>query len=257
MKRFALVAAAFLLFAACSKDEPEPQPENRQQTSNALTATSWVGTANDIYQGYPVMLTCSLDFLTDSTGELYLEAVFAANLQNPLTLPFRYTLVGSSGTITSDGFSEPLLFEYDSAARTLTMELLIGDGTTLLGGVTVFHPRGEEPTQFPDNTTWRAEQKVPSGDTLLPVDWELAFWEYGYGGSLTVGTGATRIGSHVFWQYDDESHTGTIKLNGTQYPFSYDVGNETIDLEYNTTLQVDGNPVDVGGTMRFYRQTDD
>ena len=136
MKQFAFFTAAFLLLAACAKEEPAPTPQAEPTTSVSLAGTTWVGTYDDTFQGYPATLTWTLELLTDSTGALHLSLVIAAQPQPSLDNVFTYILDGTNGTLYSDNMSEPGHFVYDSTRRTITMTLQIGDGNVTLGGET-------------------------------------------------------------------------------------------------------------------------
>jgi hypothetical protein len=96
MKKIAFITmAAFLLFAACKK-EPinEPQPQTDTAPTVSLAGTTWVGSYDDNYRGYPATLMWSIDFLTDSTGTLHLDIVIAANPQPSIDDNFTYTFDG-------------------------------------------------------------------------------------------------------------------------------------------------------------------
>ena len=71
----------------------------------------------------------------------------------------------------------------------IIMQVSSGSMLTTLGGTTVFRPLGQEIPAFPVNTSWTAEQQLPSGDTLMPVHWGLDFWEYGWGGQVNYCAG--------------------------------------------------------------------
>lgn len=60
MKQFAFFTAAFLLLAACAKEEPAPTPQAEPTPSVSLAGTTWVGTYDDTFQGYPTTLTWTL-----------------------------------------------------------------------------------------------------------------------------------------------------------------------------------------------------
>lgn len=254
MKRFAFILAALLLFAACTKEEPSPEPQPRPTAAISLAGTSWVGGFDGDSQGYPLTFTWRFDFLTDSTGEYHLDCVFAANQQPTQDGTFRYTFDGTDGTVLPDGHN-PLPFVYDSAQQTISMEIImqVGSGSmsTTLGGTTVFRPLGQEIPAFPVNTSWTAEQQLPSGDTLMPVHWGLDFWEYGWGGQVNYCAGSTCAGVSLFWRYDSAAHSGTIAINGTQHPFIYDPATDILTLEYTT--EVYGTTVPIGGTLQFHR----
>ena len=87
MKRTILLLSAAILSAACTK-EPLPQPSSDAVFS--LAETSWVGTYDDKYQGYPATLFWNLEFLSDSTGTLHLDLVIAATPQPSMDIAFRY-----------------------------------------------------------------------------------------------------------------------------------------------------------------------
>ena len=101
MKRFAFILAALLLFAACTKEEPQPQSQPTAAVS--LAGTSWVGGFDGDFQGYPLTFTWRFDVLTDSTGEYHLDCVLAAHPQPSQEGPFRYTFDGSDGIVTAVG----------------------------------------------------------------------------------------------------------------------------------------------------------
>lgn len=248
MKRIALIVLAALLFAACQKEESSQVVHNRT-AEVALTGTTWVGTYDDTFQGYPATLTWTLELLTDSTGTLHFNLVIAAQPQPSLDNVFTYTFDGTNGTLYSDNMSEPGHFVYDSTRRTITMTLQIGDGNVTLGGETEFHPQGEAHDAFPVNTSWEAEQQLSSGDTLMPVEWGLDFWEYGWGGQVNYCAAGTCSGTSFLWQYDSTLHTGLININGTQCPFSYDPATGILTLNYSTTIY--GTAITIGGTLTF------
>lgn len=249
MKQFAFFTAAFLLLAACTKEEPSPTPQAEPMPTTSLAGTTWVGTYDDNYQDFPATLTWTLDLLTDSTGALHFGLVIAAQPQPSLDNVFTYTFDGTNGTLYSDNMSEPGHFVYDSTRRTITMTLQIGDGNVTLGGETEFHPQGETHDAFPVNTSWEAEQQLPSGDTLMPVKWGLDFWEYGWGGQVNYCAAGTCSGTSFLWQYDSTLHTGLININGTQCPFSYDPATGILTLNYSTTIY--GTAITIGGTLTF------
>ena len=134
-KKIFLLATAFLS-AACTK-EPLPQPSPDSVVS--LAETSWVGTYNDSYRGYPATLTWTLDFLSDSTGTLHLNLVIATSPQPSMDIAFRYKFDGTEGVAYDDNLSEPGHFQYDSVSHTITWDLQVGDQFDALGGPTVFY----------------------------------------------------------------------------------------------------------------------
>ncbi len=256
MRHLATLTAALLLFAACTKEEPTTEPQPQTAPPVSLAGTEWVGTCDDDFYvwDYPATIFWEFDFLTDSTGEIKLTAVIAAQPQDELTDPFRYSIEGTEVSVSCYAFGdEPLKFDYDTSARTFTLELYIGDGNTTIGGTTVFHLKGEEQPAFPVSTSWTARQQLPSGDTLMPVHWGLDFWEYGWGGQVNYCAGSTCAGVSLFWHYDSASHSGTVSIDGTRHPFTYDPATDILTLEYTT--QIYGTTIPIGGTLQFYRDT--
>ena len=125
MKKIAFITmAAFLLFAACKKEPtPEPQPQPGTTTNISLAGTSWVGTYDDNYRGYPATLTWSIDFLTDSTGTLHLDIVIAASPQPSVDDNFTYTFDGREiCTYGSENMGDSSLFTYDSTTHTISSQ---------------------------------------------------------------------------------------------------------------------------------------
>ena len=257
MKKITLITMAVLLFAACKKEpSPEPQPQPDTTPAVSLAGTSWVGTYDDNYYGYPATLTWSLEFLTDSTGTLHLDIVIAAQPAASFDDAFIYTFDGTEGTVYSNSQTEAVYFSYDSINHTITWELKIIEGTTntTLGGVTVFYPEGQEPSVFPAKTSWKANQQLTASDTLMPVEWGLDFWEYGWGGQINYCAGSTCAGTSFLWQYDSTAHTGSIRINGTRHPFTYDPTTDLITLDYSTHIY--GTSITIGGTLQFLREDD-
>ena len=241
MKKIAFITmAAFLLFAACKK-EPinEPQPQTDTAPTVSLAGTSWEGSYDDNYRGYPATLMWSIDFLTDSTGTLHLDIVIAASPQPSVDDNFTYTFDGREiCTYGSENMGDSSLFTYDS--------------NVTLGGYTVLYPEGQEQYVFPVRTSWEAEQQLTVSDTLMPVDWGLDFWEYGWGGQINYCAGRTCSGTSFLWQYDSATHSGSVRINGTRHPFTYDPIADLLTLDYNTRLH--GTSVNIGGTLQFRRK---
>ena len=123
MKKIAFITmAAFLLFAACKK-EPinEPQPQTDTAPTVSLAGTTWVGSYDDNYRGFPATLMWSIDFLTDSTGTLHLDIVIAASPQPSFDDNFTYTFDGREiCTYGSENMGDSSLFTYDSTTHTIS-----------------------------------------------------------------------------------------------------------------------------------------
>ena len=86
----------------------------------------------------------------------------------------------------------------------------------------------------------------------MPVDWGLDFWEYGWGGQINYCAGQTCSGTSFLWQYDSTTHSGSVRINGTRHPFTYDPIADLLTLDYNTRLH--GTSVNIGGTLQFRRK---
>ena len=255
MKQIAFITLAVLLLAACEKDPtPTPQPQPDPEPTVSLAGTSWMGTYNDNYQGYPATLTWSLDFFTDSTGSIFLDFVIAAQPQPSVEVNFHYTLNGTEGNLYTNDSPEPEPFTYDTISHTITIAIKVTDGVTSLGGTTTFYPQGEVHNIFPVNTKWMAEQQLTVSDTLMPVEWGLDFWEYGWGGQINYCANGTCCGTSLLWQYDSTAHTGFIRINGSQHPFTYDPSTDILTLDYSTHIY--GTTVTIGGTLQFRRKAD-
>ena len=213
-----------------------------------------MGTYDDNYRGYPATLIWSLNFLTDSTGTLHLDMVIAAQPLPSIDDAFTYTLDEIEGTAYFNSQSEPVHFSYDSTNHTITWELKIIEGrtNTTLGGVTVFYPEGQEQYVFPIKTSWKAEQQLTVSDTLMPVEWGLDFWEYGWGGQINYCANGTCCGTSLLWKYDSTTHSGSIRINGTQHPFTYDPSTEILTINYSTHIY--STSVTIGGTLQFRRE---
>lgn len=255
MKQITFITLAVLLLAACEKDPtPTPQPQPDPEPTVSLACTSWMGTYNDNYQGYPATLTWSLDFLTDSTGSLFLDFVIAAQPQPTVEVNFHYTLNGTEGNLYTNDSPEPEPFTYDTISHTITIGLKVTDGVTSLGGTTTFYPQGDVHNIFPVNTKWKAEQQLTVSDTLMTVLWGLEFWDYGWGGHVDYRVGSSSTSTSLFWQYDSTAHSGHIKINGSTHPFTYDPTTDIITLQYSTKLY--GTNISIGGTLLFHREDD-
>ena len=257
MKKIAFITmAAFLLFAACKK-EPinEPQPQTDTAPTVSLAGTSWEGSYDDNYRGYPATLMWSIDFLTDSTGTLHLDIVIAASPQPSFDDNFTYTFDGREiCTYGSENMGDSSLFTYDSTTHTISTNMVVGDGNITLGGETVLYPEGQEQYVFPVKTSWKAEQQLTVSDTLMPVEWGLDFWEYGWGGQINYCAGSTCAGTSFLWQYDSTTHSGSIRINGMQHPFTYDPATSLLTLDYSTPLY--GTSITIGGSLQFHREDD-
>ena len=220
MKKIAFITmAAFLLFAACKK-EPinEPQPQTDTAPTVSLAGTTWEGSYDDNYRGYPATLMCGREICTYG----------------------------------SENMGDSSLFTYDSTTHTISTNMFVGDGNVTLGGYTVLYPEGQEQYVFPVRTSWEAEQQLTVSDTLMPVDWGLDFWEYGWGGQINYCAGRTCSGTSFLWQYDSTTHSGSVRINGTRHPFTYDPIADLLTLDYNTRLH--GTSVNIGGTLQFRRK---
>ena len=149
----AFVAIAAIGVTGCSEDDDTSSTSNPTPTNNTidLKGTSWVGVYNDTYQNYPAVLTWSLDFTSDTEGELLFELTVAGQQQGNYDVPFTWTFDGTNGTMNA-GQMGASQFTYDAATNTIKMMMMVeveGDGAQL-GGMTTFYPRGSQPTP-PDN----------------------------------------------------------------------------------------------------------
>ena len=204
--------------------------------------------------GYPATLTWSLDFLTDSTGTLHLDMVIATQTQPSFDDAFTYTFDGTDIACYGEKTGETH-YTYDSIHLTISTNMYVGDGTTTLGGETVLYPKGEVHDVFPVNTSWDAKQQLTVSDTVMPVEWGLDFWEYGWGGQINYCANGTCAGTSFFWQYDSTAHAGIIKINAKQYPFTYDPATDILMLDYTTTIF--GTNVVIGGALQFQRRNEE
>lgn len=254
MKRIVTLLMAALLLAACQKEEPTTNPQPAPQPAvPSLAGTAWVGTLADTYQGYPMTITYNLDFADDSTGSLYVE-LLVNGITTPIDLTFHYTFDGDSGLLEGDDWDTD--FSYHAEGPTIVTHLYIidQDGTALGGEVTLY-PRGEQPAppvvdSFPANTEWSAQQVLDSGDT---VSFNLAFWEYGAGGSLTIRLLGHGVSSSMGWTYNPDSHTGTFTLQGNTATFTYDPEEDVIATSFGARMTIDGTTYTVGGPLQFRR----
>lgn len=254
MKRIVTLLMAALLLAACQKEEPTTNPQPAPQPAvPSLAGTAWVGTLADTYQGYPMTITYNLDFADDSTGSLYVE-LLVNGITTPIDLTFHYTFDGDSGLLEGDDWDTD--FSYHAEGPTIVTHLYIidQDGTALGGEVTLY-PRGEQPAppvvdSFPANTEWSAQQVLDSGDT---VSFNLAFWEYGAGGSLTIRLLGHGVSSSMGWTYNPDSHSGTFTLQGNTATFTYDPEEDVIATNFGARMTIDGTTYTVGGPLQFRR----
>ena len=88
----------------------------------------------------------------------------------------------------------------------------------------------------------------------MPVEWRLDFWEYGWGGQVSYCAGSTCSGTSFLWQYDSTTHSGSIRINGSQHPFTYDPSTDILTLDYSTHIY--GTNVSIGGILLFRRGDD-
>lgn len=254
MKRIVTLLMAALLLAACQKEEPTTNPQPAPQPAvPSLAGTAWVGSLTDTFLDYPMTITYNLDFADDSTGSLYVE-LLVNGITNPVNLTFHYTFDGDSGLLEGDDWDTD--FSYHAEGPTIVIHLYIidQDGTALGGEVTLY-PRGEQPAppevdSFPANTEWSAQQVLDSGDT---VSFNLAFWEYGAGGSLTIRLLGHGVSSSMGWTYNPDSHSGTFTLQGNTATFTYDPEEDVIATNFGARMTIDGTTYTVGGPLQFRR----
>ena len=131
----AFVAIAAIGVTGCSKDDDTSSTSNPTPTNNTidLKGTSWVGVYNDTYQNYPAVLTWSLDFTSDTEGELLFELTVAGQQQGNYDVPFTWTFDGTNGTMNA-GQMGASQFTYDAATNTIKMMMMVeveGDGAQL------------------------------------------------------------------------------------------------------------------------------
>jgi len=284
------MALATIGLAGCKKDpieepvNPGGQDTTPQVEQVSLAGTSWVGVFNDQYtqdgQSYPAVLTWSLDFNNDTTGELFFELVVAGMNQASVNIPFTYTFDGHEGLLNAGAEIGVSQFVYDSAANTITAMLMVGvEGTDeSLGGNTVFYPRGENPgggetdttggvtpgeitDEFPAGTRWTASEETvyPAGELgELPMTLVYTlFFNNDHTGSLDVTVtvlGQTAEPQRVMynWEYDSVQHKGNFIVRNVPLPFTYDPANNTITTEFNFDVQGGGT---AGGQLTFTQVT--
>lgn len=289
MKRFsrmmmAFVAVAALCFSSCGKDEnKDDNPSSGGSGLSSLVGTAWVGVYNDTYQGYPARMVWSMDFLSESEGEMFFEITVGGQAQPSHTIPFTYTFDGATGLINA-GAIGAAPFTYNPQDSTLTVVLMVeveGDGATL-GGETVFYLRGtghdpsDEPgnddpnagdgvepgeitNEFPANTSWLTSEEISYpvegvGDIPVTLRYELVFQNDHialmniYAEALgTVGDPQT---IRFNWTYDNASHAGTLTTRGTPLPYHYNPDDDTMEGDFNFNT---GDGTSTGGHMIFTR----
>ena len=268
-KTLAILMAAGLLLCACQPDEPV-LPSPTPQPAPSLAGTAWEAAVHDTYLGYPAVLLWSLDFLTDSTGELFLDLTVAGQQQAPLTLPFSYTFDGTSGILTGSETDFTIGFDYDADAQTVTIDLYITTDEGTIGGTTVFRPRGSDDPQppdepaFPAGTAWQAVEQgtfnhdsVPDG---LPVTvrWTLDLWA-DHTGTLTIriefdGTDQSmQQSSLIGWTYNPQNQTGDISVGNHSFVFTYLPDEDAIAMEIHISIRSGNSSSIFGGNLHFGR----
>lgn len=277
---------ATMTLAGLTGCEKEPAPDvpdtPRSETVN-LTGTSWVGVFNDTYQNYAAVLRWSLDFVSETEGELFFELTVAGQQQGSYNVPFEWTFDGVSGVMNA-GEMGATEFKYDSVTNTITMNLMVEveqDGAAM-GGMTTFYPRGSEPDepdvpdmgdstrvtpgeitdQFPANTRWHASQEtvyptVELGDLPMTLVYELTF-RNNHTGFITVT--ATVLGQasepqRVWynWEFDNTTNMGNFIVQEAPLPFTYNPVDNTITSDFSFDVQ--GSGQQVGGTLTFTQVT--
>ena len=137
MKRIALFTAAIMLFTTCTEKEPTSEPEPQHEAAPSLAETTWEVSFDGDYQNHPLTATWWFDFMSDSTVEILIDLVIAAQSQPLGTLGLhQYTFDGRHGNILIDGDTIP--FEYDSVSGTLRAEFYLevgGSGPSSVFGV--------------------------------------------------------------------------------------------------------------------------
>lgn len=285
----AIMATAAMGLTSCSKDDDtssNPTPSNNDPIE--LKGTSWVGVYNDTYQNYPAVLTWSLDFTSDTEGELLFELTVAGQQQGHYDVPFTWTFDGTTGTLDAGQMGAPQ-FTYDAATNTITMMMMVeveGDGATL-GGMTTFYPRGSQPTPpdnpeqptngdstsvqpgevtdlFPANTQWVATEETvypagEMGDLPMTLTYNLVF-RNNHTGFISIGVtvlGQTSEPQYVWynWEFDNATNTGNFIVQNAPIPFTYDPAANTITAEFN--FNDSGSGQGFGGTLIFSPVTTD
>lgn len=280
----AFVAVAAIGVTGCSKDDDTSSTSNPTPTNNTidLKGTSWVGVYNDTYQNYPAVLTWSLDFTSDTEGELLFELTVAGQQQGNYDVPFTWTFDGTNGTMNA-GQMGASQFTYDAATNTIKMMMMVeveGDGAQL-GGMTTFYPRGSQPTPpdnpdqptysdstsvqpgevtdlFPANTQWVATEETvypagEMGDLPMTLTYNLVF-RNNHTGFIQIGVtvmGQSSDPQYVWynWEFDNAANTGNFIVQNAPLPFTYDPSANTITTEFN--FNVSGSGQGVGGTLTF------
>ena len=296
---FKLFLATFLslgmmTMTSCKKDDIDDSqnPENPQnpqtEETTSLKGTAWVGIYNDTYTengiGYPAVLTWNLDFLSDTSGSLYLEVKVNNMDQQPTDMKFTYTFNGTGGLLDfgQNGAAE---YTYNAAEKTITIDLPVmvdESGNQTIGGTTIFHPRGENPggdpgsdpgsdttggvtpgeitEDFPANTVWEASQTIDypleqmGGSIPVTLDYTLTYNNDHTGSIIITATALGQTGepSAVLfnWEYDDAQSAGNFIIKGQPIPFHFNATDNTIETDLNLNVN-DG--AQAGGSLVFHR----
>lgn len=134
--------AATMIFASCGKDEPEPTPTPTPtptpgSSELVLNGTGWeasiTNTANMMGVSMNIDMLNTMDFLSDSTGEMFTDFTMevpdypALNQSESSTEQFTYTFDGTTLVLTSTGEgSEPGdmgTMTYNATDNTFSMEI--------------------------------------------------------------------------------------------------------------------------------------
>ena len=123
-----LFAAAFMTFAACSKDnnDPEPQPVHYYD----LSGTTWESQMANTFSYMGIVeidldLFASLDFFSDTSGESYYDLTMAGENQN-YTEQFTYKFDGTAltlYTVHNDTTMTEDIYLYDRTNNTFWQEV--------------------------------------------------------------------------------------------------------------------------------------